>query len=85
MGMDISGKNPVSKTGDYFRNNCWWWRPLWSYCYHVAPNIIDEDTYVSGGYNDGAGLNDAASRALAVILKNKISNGHTKVWKEERE
>ena len=85
MGMDISGVNPVSETGSYFRNNCWWWRPLWSYCYHVAPNVIDEDTYVGGGYNDGTGLNDAASRALAVILKNKIANGHTKIWKEERD
>ena len=18
--------------GIYFRNNCWWWRPLWDYC-----------------------------------------------------
>ena len=21
-----------SNPGVYFRNNCWWWRPLWQYC-----------------------------------------------------
>jgi len=85
MGMDISGKNPVSKTGDYFRNNCWWWRPLWSYCYHVAPDLIDEDTYVGGGYNDGCGLDAKGAAKLAVILETKIAEGHTKIWKKERD
>ena len=28
--------------GIYFRNNCWWWRPLWNYCYHVADDIISD-------------------------------------------
>ncbi len=27
--------------GVYFRNNCWWWRPLWNYCYAVAEDIIE--------------------------------------------
>jgi len=27
--------------GIYFRNNVWWWRPLWNYCYHVAEDIIE--------------------------------------------
>ena len=26
---DYEEANP----GHYFRNNCWWWRPLWNYCY----------------------------------------------------
>ena len=25
---DYEKQNP----GIYFRNNCWWWRPLWNYC-----------------------------------------------------
>ena len=27
--------------GVYFRNNVWWWRPLWNYCYAVAEDIIE--------------------------------------------
>ena len=85
MGMDVSGKNPVSETGSYFRNNCWWWRPLWNYCYHVAPDLITDDVFESGSYNDGAGLNAKGAAKLAVILETKIAEGHTKIWQKERE
>ena len=27
--------------GIYFRNNVWWWRPLWNYCGVVADDIIE--------------------------------------------
>ena len=85
MGMDVSGKNPVSETGEYFRNNCWWWRPLWHYCCTVGEDLIDEDTACGCAYNDGKGLNAIKAAKLAVILKAKIADGHTKIWKKERE
>ena len=85
MGMDISGKKPVSKTGDYFRNNCWWWRPLWNYCHHVAPELITDDVFKSGSYNDGAGLDAKGAAKLAVILEAKIADGHTKHYQREYE
>ena len=43
--------------GVYFRNNCWWWRPLWNYCYAIADDIISEEVWDSGHSNNGAGLN----------------------------
>ena len=85
MGMDVSGKNPVSKTGSYFRNNNWWWRPLWQYCHNVAPELIDEEKYISGSYNDGKGLNAKGAAKLAVILETKLAEGHTKHYQKERE
>ena len=85
MGMDISGKKPVSETGSYFRNNCWWWRPLWHYCCVVGEDLIDEDTREGCSYNDGKGLNAIKAAKLAVILKAKIADGHTKTWKKERD
>ena len=83
MGMDVSGKKPVSETGSYFRNNCWWWRPLWNYCHHVAPDLITDDLFKSGGYNDGAGLDAKGAAKLAIILEAKLADGHTKHWEEE--
>ena len=35
MGMDVYGIAPTSERGEYFRNNVWWWRPLWDYCCEV--------------------------------------------------
>jgi hypothetical protein len=28
MGMDVVGVNPKNSKGEYFRANCWMWRPL---------------------------------------------------------
>ena len=44
--------------GAYFRNNCWWWRPLWNYCYQIADDLISEELFDSGHSNSGAGLDD---------------------------
>ena len=35
------GKWEESNPGVYFRNNVWWWRPLWNYCYEVADDILN--------------------------------------------
>ena len=83
--MDVSGKKPVSETGSYFRNNCWWWRPLWHYCCVVGDDLIDKDTREGCSYNSGNGLNATKAAKLAVILKAKIADGHTKTWKKERD
>ena len=30
--------------GNYFRNNVWWWRPLWSFtCDHCADFLTEDD------------------------------------------
>jgi hypothetical protein len=41
MGMDVYGTAPTSKTGEYFRNNVWWWSPLANYICGVAPAIAN--------------------------------------------
>ena len=31
--------------GVYFRNNVWWWRPLWNYVCEECDYILEEDDY----------------------------------------
>ena len=69
MGMDVIGKKKES----YFRNNFWWWRPLWSFCTTVAPTLCAK--VKSAGSNDGDGLDAEDSKALAKLLKESIANG----------
>ena len=38
--------------GYYFRNNVWWWRPLWDYIYSIANDVLTEEDYERGQYND---------------------------------
>ena len=83
--MDVCGIKPVSETGSYFRNNVWWWRPLWQYCCVVGKDLIDEDTSAGCCYNEGNGLNANDAAKLGVTLQAKIADGHTELWKNERE
>jgi hypothetical protein len=80
MGMDVFGKNPVNETGEYFRNNVWWWRPLWNYCYDVAPHLL---IGVSGSTNDGDGLEADDTQELVNILKVELEAGRTLEYQTE--
>jgi hypothetical protein len=77
MGMDVYGKNPTNENGEYFRNNVWWWRPLWDYCCQVGDSVITDELAESGQYNDGAGLDAENALALAEILRDEILSGRT--------
>ena len=69
--------------GVYFRNNCWWWRPLWDYCRIVAPDLIDDELYTAGHYNDSAGLDDDGAKELGQRLLTEIGNGNTIKYQAE--
>lgn len=77
MGMDVYGKAPKSEKGEYFRNNVWYWRPLWDYCNVVAEDLV---AGVKGHYNDGDGLDDAGALALAERLHEELATGRTFVY-----
>jgi hypothetical protein len=77
MGMDVVGRNNPDA---YFRNNVWWWRPLWDYCTEVAPELCEE---VSGHYNDGDGLDEEGALQLSAILYMEIDAGRTAEYKAD--
>lgn len=63
--MDVYGRMPIDGKGEYFRNNVWWWRPLWDFIAQVdelyskekqANRLISEEMYQNGHCNDGDGL-----------------------------
>ena len=76
--------------GTYFRNNCWWWRPLWDFCYNVAknspfPSLISQELWDSGHCNDGAGLNDEDAKLLGAFLLQAIEDGEADKFKKYHE
>jgi hypothetical protein len=73
MGMDVCGKAPRSELGHYFCANSSGWPPLADYCCHVAPEICASCKHWHS--NDGDGLTDTQSVALARILIASINNG----------
>ena len=71
MGMDVVGR---SNPDAYFRNNVWWWRPLWDYCVEIAPELCGD---VEGHTNDGDGLDEDGAVQLSAVLCNEIASGRT--------
>lgn len=82
MGMDVFGRKPKNETGEYFRNNVWWWHPLWEYCCVVAPDLCGK--VECGHTNDGDGLNAKDSLALAKLLSEEIESGRTAAYEVTR-
>ena len=83
MGMDVFGIKPTSKVGEYFRNNVWFWHPLWEYCCFIDETLYDK--VPEAHTNSGDGLDAANSRQLAFKLKEEIASGRTKEFVDEYE
>ncbi len=81
MGMDVYGKQPISEVGSYFRNNVWWWRPLWNYCLTQYPELTEQ--VVDGHSNSGDGLDAAQALALGRALQADIDSGVAAQYEKE--
>ena len=78
MGMDVCGNKPISQKGEYFRNNVWWWHPLWDYCCYIDQSLIKR---VPGAHeNSGDGLGLVASRTLGLKLQHAIDSGEAQKY-----
>ena len=67
-----------SNPGTYFRNNCWWWRPLWDFvCDHCADFLTERDI-INGQYNNGALITKVKSKRISTRLKKLLKSGDVK-------
>ena len=76
-------KYNTDNRGVYFSNNCWWWRPLWNYCYHIADDLISEKLWENGHHNSGHGLNAEDSKKLGERLMEYLANGKAMQYQED--
>ena len=81
MGMDVYGKNPTSDKGQYFRNNVWWWHPLWEYCQELHGSICGQ--VQDGHSNAGDGLDADDAKALGEALLHDIATGVTAEYEQD--
>lgn len=85
MGMDLHGVAPRKTLGEYFRNNCWWWRPLWSFVCDIAcKEILTEKQKSNGHYNDGCLITDTQAIEIARRLNHLIECGAVRKFEDER-
>jgi len=68
--------------GVYFRNNVWWWRPLWSFVTGVCDDILTEKDMEQGSYNDGHKISKTKADRIAKRLYGLLDNGQAKEYEE---
>jgi len=66
--------------GTYFRNNVWWWRPLWHFVTGVCDNILTEKDMESGSYNDGHKISKTKAVKIAKKLHKLIETDQVKAY-----
>ena len=67
--------------GIYFRNNVWWWRPLWDYIYDVCPDILG-GRYHGGHNNGGTEFTNDEAKEIAAKLLQEIDEGNTEAYQK---
>ena len=61
--------------GIYFRNNVWWWRPLWNYVCKNCSDILTDEDVGAGSFNDGHRISKTKSKRIAARLRKLLKNG----------
>lgn len=59
--------------GIYFRNNVWWWRPLWTYICDLCDDILTDKDIEGGSFNNGHVISKTKAKKIAtrIFMDNK--------------
>ena len=72
--------------GTYFRNNVWWWRPLWNFVSSTCESILTENDIKGGSYNDGHAISktkaDRIARRLFKLIRNRDVKSYESGYKK---
>ena len=69
-------------SGTYFRNNVWWWRPLWHFVTATCDNLLTEKDMEKGSYNDGHKISKTKAGKIAKKLHSMIEDGKVKEYEK---
>ena len=58
--------------GDYFRANVWFWRPIWNFVCEMCPDILTQDDFEKGHYNDNHLIEEDRAKDIAKRLREKM-------------
>ena len=67
--------------GQYFRNNVWYWRPLWDYVCNLCPEVLSEEDCDHGHGNSGHKIDAETCKYISNALKIELDNGGVESYK----
>ena len=68
--------------GVYFRNNVWWWRPLWEFVCMHCNDFMNDEQMAGGSYNDGKEINQETAAKIGTKLKILLEDGTVDRWED---
>ena len=68
--------------GVYFRNNVWWWRPLWDFVCLQCNDFMTDEQKEGGAYNDGKLIDQETAAKIGTKLEILLKNGTVKRWEK---
>ena len=71
----LEDKVKEDNPGAYFRNNVWWWRPLWSFVCSVCDDFLTIDDCEKGCFNDGRRISKTKSVKIGKRLSEVLADG----------
>jgi hypothetical protein len=74
MGFDVYGNREDS----YFRNNVWYWKPMWNYVAEVC-NLSDE-AHEAGLVNDGYAISKTQANKISETLFGELKANRTQTY-----
>ena len=72
---DIKSEYEDNNAGYYFRNNVWWWRPLWNFVCMACEDFLSEKDAEAGFYNDGKKIAKYKAIKIGKRLSKLIADG----------
>ena len=78
-------KHLEDNPGIYFRNNVWWWRPLWQFVCENCSDILDDEDMERGCYNDHHLITEDKAMRIAIKLNSLLLDKTVDKYEEKHE
>ena len=74
--FELKDNYETDNPGSYFRNNVWWWRPLWDYVCNICEDFMTHDEMNAGCSNSGFEISEEVALKISKRLSEEIGNGN---------
>ena len=81
--FEAMNKHQDENPGTYFRNNVWWWRPLWNYVCEICDDVMSEEDMEAGCSNSGYDIDEITIECMLIKLRIEIALDNHKKHEEE--
>ena len=72
---ELKDQYQADNPGEYFRNNVWFWRPLWVFVCNNCADILNEDDMMGGESNSGYEITEHKAELIGRRLSALLADG----------